>query len=116
MSDRETALFANMTFYAAFAARDMPALERLWGDGDVMCVHPGWPPLVGHEAVMASWRNILGGQDPPEISCRKAVASIHGTTAVVTCMESHHQSRPSAASACVRPTSSSGPPGPRTGA
>ncbi|TAK97910.1 MAG: DUF4440 domain-containing protein [Rhodospirillaceae bacterium] len=87
MSDRETVLFANAAFYAAFATRDVKAMERLWASGDVMCIHPGWPPLTGREAVMASWRNILGGQNAPDISCRKAVASIYGTTAIVTCVE-----------------------------
>src|SRR5262249_42765682 len=73
--------------YAAFASRDVTAMERLWGEGEVMCIHPGWPPLVGREVVLASWRNILTGRDPPNISFRRAQALVQGTTAVVTCME-----------------------------
>jgi ketosteroid isomerase-like protein len=87
MSDRETALFANAAFYAAFAARDVAAMERLWGDGDVICVHPGWPPVMGRDAVLASWRNILTGGGAPDISCRQATAVLHGTVAIVICME-----------------------------
>jgi ketosteroid isomerase-like protein len=87
MSDHDTALFANAAFYAAFADRDVAALTRLWGDGDVTCIHPGWPPLVGRDEVLASWRNILTGGGAPEISCRQAKAVLHGNVAVVTCME-----------------------------
>jgi ketosteroid isomerase-like protein len=87
MSDRETALFANAAFYAAFAGRDMARLERLWADGDVTCIHPGWPPLKGREAVMGSWKRIVSSDGSPRISCRKASATIRGATAVVTCIE-----------------------------
>jgi ketosteroid isomerase-like protein len=87
MSDRETALFANEAFYMAFASRDMATIEHLWADEDVTCIHPGWPPLSGREAVVGSWRNILTGGNAPNISCRNAKAMIRGTTAVITCIE-----------------------------
>ena len=87
MSDRETVLFANIAFYTAFATRDVKAMEHLWAAGDVVCIHPGWPPLQGREAVLASWRSILANPNAPNISCRGAIANVHGTTAVVTCME-----------------------------
>jgi ketosteroid isomerase-like protein len=88
MSDRETVLFANAAFYAAFVSRDMIAMARVWADGDdIGCVHPGWPPLKGRTAVMTSWRNILTGPSPPNISFRRPTVAIHGSLAIVTCVE-----------------------------
>jgi hypothetical protein len=88
MSDRDTALFANTAFYTAFATRDLVAMDRLWArDEKVTCVHPGWPPLAGRETVLGSWKNIFTGGHAPDISCRRAEAAVHGSIAVVTCVE-----------------------------
>jgi ketosteroid isomerase-like protein len=47
-------------FYAAFRAGDLGAMQRVWGaDSDIVCVHPGRPPLAGRRAVMQSWREIF---------------------------------------------------------
>ena len=70
MSSRDDAevLFANERFYAAFAAGDAGAMTALWGkEGLVMCMHPGWEPLVERNHVLASWTAIL--QTPPPIRC-----------------------------------------------
>ena len=87
MSDTDAVLFANSAFYAAFAGRDFAAMQRLWADGDISCIHPGWPPLLGHDAVMTSWRNILGNEGSPRVVVRNAGARIHGPVAIVTCIE-----------------------------
>ena len=50
------------TFYAAFAATDLTAMDRVWQDGDeTVCIHPGGAFLSGKSAVMQSWAEILGG-------------------------------------------------------
>ena len=85
-SDREAILFANDAFYAAFAGRDYATMDALWADGDVTCIHPGWPPLRGRDAVMTSWRDILA-HEPPDVSAHRAEVSLQGGVAVVTCVE-----------------------------
>src|SRR5436189_231886 len=61
-------LFANESFYRAFAARDAAAMEALWAtDLPVACIHPGWAPLTGRAAVMQSWRNILSNANAPKV-------------------------------------------------
>jgi ketosteroid isomerase-like protein len=81
-------LFANDAFYTAFAARDMTALQSVWSRRDaVSCVHPGWGPLAGREAVMESWEGILTGRHPPEITCHDARAFVLGDAAYVICFE-----------------------------
>ena len=36
-------------------------MGALWLDGpdDVVCVHPGWPPVRGRDAVLRSWSMIM---------------------------------------------------------
>lgn len=88
MSDQVAVLFANEAFYAAFAARDVAALEALWSHrADVSCIHPGWGPLVGRDAVMESWRDIVTGRQPPKITCHGARAAVLGSVAYVICFE-----------------------------
>lgn len=37
-------------------------MAAIWeAASDILCVHPGRAPLAGREAVMQSWRDILGG-------------------------------------------------------
>jgi len=85
----EEVLAANASFYAAFAKRDLDAMEELWArEATVACLHPGWEPLLGREAVLRSWREILlGGGAPPSIRCEQAIAQVAGSTAWVVCVE-----------------------------
>jgi ketosteroid isomerase-like protein len=88
MPQREAVLFANEAFYAAFVARDMAAMARVWSSvHPVTCTHPGWQTLHGREAVMESWRAILANRNAPQIRCRDEAVTIHGETAIVTCLE-----------------------------
>ena len=82
-------LRANDAFYAAFARRDAAAMDALWArEAKVACLHPGWEPLVGRDAVVSSWRRILlGGGAPPSIRCEGATAHVAGGMAWVICAE-----------------------------
>ncbi|MEQ9143825.1 MAG: nuclear transport factor 2 family protein [Parvibaculaceae bacterium] len=88
MRDLETLLFANEAFYRAVADRDLDALEGLWSvAAPSSCLHPGWPPLHGRDAVMESWRRIITGPSPPAIDCAAATGHLVGTIGLVTCYE-----------------------------
>lgn len=88
MSDEAAVLFVNEAFYAAFAARDVQAMEALWATlAPVTCIHPGWRPLVGREPVMESWRAIMTHPHAPAIACRNPAAFVHGAFAYVVCYE-----------------------------
>ena len=85
--DEIEVLDANSAFYAAFAGRDLAALERLWARGHpVACVHPGWAALRGRDEVMASWAAILAGE-APVVRCTAATAHVAGAAAFVVCQE-----------------------------
>jgi hypothetical protein len=88
MTEGAAVLFCNDAFYIAFAGRDMVAMDDVWAASDqVTCVHPGWSVLIGRDAVMQSWRAILGNPDSPRISCVQPRAFVLGTTAYVLCYE-----------------------------
>jgi hypothetical protein len=53
---------ANTKFYRAFEQLDLSTMTTLWARGvPVSCVHPGWDLVLGHEAVVDSWRAIFEG-------------------------------------------------------
>lgn len=88
MSEQNAVLFANGAFYAAFESRDAGAMEQVWAkDKSISCTHPGWQPLIGRAAVLASWRSILSNASAPRISSRQERAVIYGDCAVVMCIE-----------------------------
>ena len=77
---------ANTDFYLAFAGGDLATMERLWAQrAPVACVHPGWSPLIGRDAVMASWRAILGA--PPAITADVVDVLVLGEAVLVLCRE-----------------------------
>ncbi|HSO41257.1 MAG TPA: nuclear transport factor 2 family protein, partial [Rhodospirillales bacterium] len=72
-------LFANEAFYAAFTGRDLEAMEKVWSQRDnITCIHPGWTPLIGREAVMESWRAILTNPQSPQVTVTGASAALMG--------------------------------------
>ncbi len=89
MSEEAAVLFANDAFYNAFATRDFEALDELWSrEAPVVCVHPGWGPLYGRNAVMESWARILSAASSPRIACSDAKAHfLSGDICYVTCYE-----------------------------
>lgn len=88
MTETDLVLAANLEFYRAFAMSDYPAMNALWARNvHVLCIHPGWPPLVGREAVMRSWRNILTNPEPTRVACHDDQAFLYGDHAVVICEE-----------------------------
>lgn len=88
MSDRVAVLFANDAFYAAFAGRNIAAMADVWSKHTaVTCIHPGWAPLFGRDAVLRSWQGILGNPRAPRIECLQPTAAMLGSAASVICYE-----------------------------
>ena len=88
MPEQAAVLFANDAFYVAFATRDPDAMNDLWSRTvPVTCVHPGWNVVEGRDAVMESWRAILGNPESPQVVCRQATAHVLGDVAYVVCFE-----------------------------
>lgn len=87
MTDESSVLAANAAFYAAFRAGDIEAMQRLWAESGVSCIHPGWPVLVGRDSVMRSWQGILRAESRPAIDRREEIAIVAGDEGRVLCLE-----------------------------
>lgn len=88
MIDAKVLLFANDSFYHAFANRDQATMEELWArDAQVSCIHPGWAALHGWDEVMDGWQAIMSNPASPEIVPYNARAYVLGSSAYVTCYE-----------------------------
>ena len=84
--DRAQLLFANDAFYLTFAEGDFATMDRLWAERfPVSCIHPGWEPLFGREAVMNSWESIL--ENPPQAKASNPEAFVCGDLGYVVCFE-----------------------------
>ncbi|GLY79788.1 nuclear transport factor 2 family protein [Actinoallomurus iriomotensis] len=81
----------NAEFYAAFESADLDRMGLVWADGphaeDVVCVHPGWPPLRGRGTVLRSWALIMANTPYIQFVLTDMQVRISGDQAVVTCSE-----------------------------
>ena len=88
----ERLIDVNQNFYEALASGDFDEMQRIWSDADdVTCIHPGWGPVVGREAVMRSWETIL--ENPPQITCSEPRAYVSGESAYVIAYENLGEGR-----------------------
>jgi len=87
MKHEDAILAANAAYYEAFAARDLALMGEIWGRECVSCIHPGWPSLIGRDAVLGSYREILRNPQQETIEIRDAVALADGEEARVLCTE-----------------------------
>jgi ketosteroid isomerase-like protein len=84
----ETALLeANNAYYRAFAARDLGAMNELWAEEGVSCVHPGWPAIIGRMPVLASYRDIFRNPGQEAVTARDPQTLIEGADGRVFCVE-----------------------------
>jgi ketosteroid isomerase-like protein len=87
MGDNDAILAANTAYYRAFSSGDVAAMNRIWADDGVSCVHPGWSALVGRAAVLESYRNILMSPGRVSIVHRDDTAIVTGDEGRVVCIE-----------------------------
>jgi ketosteroid isomerase-like protein len=64
-SDFASPALVEAFFYEAFAELGMALMRRVWIDSQqAFCVHPGGRPLLGTQAVLASWRDMFQVAQP----------------------------------------------------
>ena len=79
---------ANQRFYDAFGALDIQAMEDVWETSDrAMCVHPGWEPLVGWEAIRSSWAGIFDNSTLMHFNVQYVNVVADSNSGWVTCVE-----------------------------
>jgi len=88
MSDVAEVEQANARFYQAFETLDLARMELVWARSEhVKCVHPGWPILIGWDAVRSSWESIFENTAEMRFTLSDVRASACGDLAWVTCTE-----------------------------
>ena len=80
-------LAANAAYYRAFRMGDDALMGRVWHDGAITCVHPGWPPIHGRAAVLASYRGIMSNPNQPDVAAQDEQVFVTGDVARVICVE-----------------------------
>ena len=87
MRDDDDILAANAAYYRAFTNGDLAAMKRIWADDNVSCIHPGWPVIIGREAILESYREILRNPSQERIDARNETVLVAGDEARVICVE-----------------------------
>ena len=79
---------ANQRCYDAFSDLDISIMDGVWEDSErVVCVHPGWSPLIGWEAVRMSWDRIFRNANLMQFQVRYLNVVIQDDFGSVTCVE-----------------------------
>jgi limonene-1,2-epoxide hydrolase len=79
---------ANARFYRAFETLDLAEMDKVWAHRDyVKCVHPGWPLVVGWEAVRQSWETIFANTAEMRFTITDVAVVGREEMAWVTCTE-----------------------------
>jgi ketosteroid isomerase-like protein len=88
LSDEDAVRRANQEFYRAFESLELARMEDAWAhDGQVTCVHPGWPLAEGWPAVRASWSTIFSHTPAIRFEVTGERIAVHGELAWVVCVE-----------------------------
>jgi ketosteroid isomerase-like protein len=87
MSEENAILAANAAYYRAFATGDFDEMSRVWAEDGISCIHPGWPALIGREAVIGSYREIMRNPGQERVEHRNDHAIVTGGDGRVLCVE-----------------------------
>jgi ketosteroid isomerase-like protein len=79
---------ANSRFYRAFEALDLAEMDAVWLHAEhTQCIHPGWPLIVGWDAVRSSWDTIFANTTEMRFTISDARVGGGADVAWVTCTE-----------------------------
>jgi len=86
--DVEAVRTANERFYRAFESLSLAEMEPVWlHEARVACIHPGWPRLLGWDAVRQSWDAIFGNTREMRFTLTDVRVEVCGDLAWVLCTE-----------------------------
>lgn len=82
---------ANTALYAAVEGGDFDAMSTMWVDGPVgdsaVCVHPGWPAVLGRGPILRSWALIMANTTYIQFFLTDVEATVVEDIGVVSCQE-----------------------------
>ena len=78
----------NQGFYRALESLDIQRMDAVWAhDGQLTCVHPGWPLAEGWAGVRATWLTIFQNTVSIEFEVVEERIDVRGDMAWVLCVE-----------------------------
>ncbi len=87
-SDEDEVRSANQQFYRAFESLALAQMDAAWDhEGQVTCVHPGWPLAEGWPAVRQSWDTIFSNTPAIRFEVSGEHIDVRGELAWVVCIE-----------------------------
>jgi ketosteroid isomerase-like protein len=79
---------AHQGFYRAFETLRIEKMDEVWAhDGQVTCLHPGWPIAEGWAEVRASWETIFRNSRDMRFDVGEERIDVRGDMAWVVCVE-----------------------------
>jgi hypothetical protein len=82
---------ANLALYSAVEQADFDAMSQLWVDGpagdSAVCVHPGWPAVVGRGQVLRAWALIMANTTYIQFFLTDVHSWVVDDVGVVSCQE-----------------------------
>ena len=78
----------NSTFYSALANCSIMGMDQVWlQEDDSVCIHPGWPPLIGWNSIRDSWERIFKNNQMHQIDIEIVKCSIDDRLGYIICFE-----------------------------
>ncbi len=88
MSAHDDLRAANRSFYRAFETLNLDVMAGVWAhDGQVMCVHPGWPLASGWREVRSTWEVIFANTESIRFRITDEHVDARGELGWVVCVE-----------------------------
>jgi hypothetical protein len=82
---------ANTGLYAAVESGDFDAMTALWVGGaagdSAVCVHPGWPAVLGRGPILRSWALIMANTTYIQFFLTDVESRVVDDIGVVSCQE-----------------------------
>lgn len=86
--ETEAVRSAHQGFYRAFETLRIDAMDAVWShEGQVTCLHPGWPLADGWAEVRASWETIFKNSRDMRFEVVEEHIDVRGDLAWVVCVE-----------------------------
>ncbi len=58
---------AESAFYSAFEMGDLQLMNAVLSNSEGCCIHPGSLPVIGHESILESWKQVFSNIISPVI-------------------------------------------------
>lgn len=89
LANSEAALrAAHREFYQALGSCSVHGMEQIWSKSEsAICIHPGWPPLLGWEKIRKSWVNIFRNTHMHEMKTEIISIQVANRLGWILCVE-----------------------------